>query len=153
MKEFLEEHLRYELALNEKGCWLFTGGSKNGHHGSLYYKGEPWQAHRLAWTLTKGEIPKDLHVLHECDIPRCVNPQHLFLGTQQDNNTDMEAKGRDNYPQPGERNGRALIKADDVVAIRNLYAQGKTQKEIAQQYTLSQSAVAKIVNKRTWSHI
>lgn len=153
MKDFLEEHLRYELTLNENGCWLFSGGSKNGYHGTLYYKGESWQAHRLAWTLTKGEIPKDLHVLHECDVPRCVNPDHLFLGTQEDNNADMEAKGRDNYPQPGEKNGRALLTEADVLDIRSLYDRGWYQSDIAIEYKVSASAITKIVNRRTWRHI
>lgn len=81
-----------------RGCWLWTGAKTRGNYGELVHvvnrKQTGWRAHRLSWVLNKGEIPDGLQVLHRCDNPPCVNPEHLFLGTQHDNITDMWLKGR-----------------------------------------------------------
>lgn len=150
--EVLEQELRYPI--NVVGdCWLFTGGSKNGFHGSLYYHGEPWQAHRLAYTILCSAIPEGMNVLHHCDVGRCVNPTHLFLGTQQDNVTDMIDKGRSNFPQIGSKNGRARLTANDVKAIRRARTNGAFLTELARQYNVTTSTIHKIVNRQLWSHI
>lgn len=79
--------------VDESGCWLWraTGGRR---YGSLFVDGRREQAHRVSWLLHRGKIPDGLHVLHKCDTPLCVNPDHLFLGTHADNMADMKAKGR-----------------------------------------------------------
>ena len=151
--DYLRNHLRYPLDIDTSGCWIFTGGSKNGFHGSLYYEGESEQAHRLAWMLIKGKIPDGLFVLHKCDVGMCVNPDHLFLGTQEDNIADMDSKGRSNRPQLGEKNGRALISSLDVIEIRKLHSEGMIYAELARRYNLSISAIARIVTRQSWSHI
>lgn len=75
------------------GCWLWLGGTQKAGYGFFKYAGEV-TAHRSAWRLYRGDIPYGLHVLHRCDVRQCVNPEHLFLGTQSDNMKDMAAKGR-----------------------------------------------------------
>jgi hypothetical protein len=76
------------------GCWLWMASTKNGY-GQLYAQGKSSQyAHRVSWKEHKGQIPKGLQVLHKCDVRRCINPEHLFLGTQADNIHDMVKKGR-----------------------------------------------------------
>jgi hypothetical protein len=86
------------------GCWLWDGQvDLNGY--ARISRGPPWTritfGHRVAWELHRGPIPTGLSVLHRCDVPGCVNPDHLFLGTQADNMADMNAKGRGNFPKMG----------------------------------------------------
>lgn len=85
------------------GCWRWSAKS-TGHfgHGSFSVRSAPVPAHRFAWQITRGAIPKGLCVLHRCDVPACVNPSHLFLGTKRDNNLDRDAKGRQ---ASGDRSG------------------------------------------------
>jgi hypothetical protein len=77
------------------GCWLWTGGTTNGGYGVIGVgRGRLHRAHRISWEIANGPIPDGLKVLHRCDNPPCVNPAHLFLGTQVDNMRDCAAKGR-----------------------------------------------------------
>lgn len=82
-------------AMVEKGnaCWLFQGALNNKGYGKFYFQGRLCGAHRVAWALQFGALP-DQHVCHRCDTPACVNPAHLFLGSQRDNLRDMASKGR-----------------------------------------------------------
>ena len=87
---------------HETGCfeWQFNSDDPACKYGSIRYKGEKQTTHRVAWIVEIGEIPEDnsrhgtLHVLHKCDNPKCINTDHLFLGTHQDNIKDRDAKGR-----------------------------------------------------------
>lgn len=81
-------------------CWLWTAGrcSSKATYGAFYFEGRDQPAHRVSWILRNGTIPKGLHVLHHCDTPLCVNPEHLFLGTPQDNMTDKVKKNRQFRP-------------------------------------------------------
>lgn len=87
-----------------EGCWLWIAGSR-GQYGSIKISGQVVDAHRVSWQLAYGAIPDGLCVCHKCDVPLCVRPDHLFLGTKLDNNRDMYAKGRG---QRGDRSGLRL---------------------------------------------
>ena len=77
-----------------KDCWEWVGCKTDGGYGRYGRKIKLQKAHRISWTLINGEIPKGLFVLHKCDNPSCVKPEHLFLGTAKDNTQDMISKGR-----------------------------------------------------------
>src|SRR5262245_839701 len=102
-------------------CWLWRGSVFQHGYGRRKISGVTWQAHRLAWALRNGSIPDGLWVLHRCDVPLCVNPAHLFLGTVLDNNRDALRKGR---AAVGERAPAAKLTAEDVQRIRREYAEG-----------------------------
>jgi hypothetical protein len=89
---------------NERGCLLWAGITDIDGYGIIHSgtcKGRNLRAHRVAWELTNGPIPAGMHVLHRCDNRPCIEPSHLFLGTQADNMADKKAKGRSSYPRTG----------------------------------------------------
>jgi hypothetical protein len=108
-------------------------------------------AHRVSWRIHFGEIPAGLIVCHRCDNPICVRPDHLFLGTHQDNIADMIAKGRHrSRAHPGEKNGRAKLTAEDVRTIRRLHAEGVTQYRLCVMFNLGDSHLTRIIQRRAW---
>ena len=95
MKILKERFENKFIPVTESGCWLWLGCVQPKGYGDFFvHKGLHQLAHRISWQLYIGEIPDDLCILHKCDIPSCVRPDHLFLGTRIDNNEDMIAKGR-----------------------------------------------------------
>lgn len=139
-------------------CWLWTGArNSNGYGNSANPNpGGSRMAHRIAWELTYGPIPHSpgAHgtcVLHHCDNPPCVRPDHLFLGTNLDNARDRDRKGR-NPNHPGETNGRAKLTADQVRAIRARY-NGNNAKTMAREYGIGQMTVWRILHRETWRHV
>ena len=129
-------------------CWEWAGNISRGY-GHFWIDGKMRQAHRVAWELFEGPIPPDMNVLHMCDHPACVNPKHLFLGTQKDNYLDAVAKGRMNLI--GEANGNAHLRNEDVREIRRLYATGKiSQSKIGAMFGVAQRHVCDIVNGEVW---
>lgn len=105
-------------------------------------------AHRISWELNHGAIPKDLCVLHKCDNKRCHNYKHLFLGTRADNLRDAVEKGRLN--NRGEKNGQAILSAEDVIAIRTSSA---SIKELSEEFSISRSHISRIRNRIRWASI
>lgn len=123
-------------------CVLWTGRKDEKGYGRIGYKGRKNQrAHRVAWQMHRGPIPEGVCVLHRCDTPSCVNVNHLFLGTQIDNIADRHAKGRTVAPP-----SRRKFTREQVAAMREAYAAGVTQQEIADHFGVSRGNVSKIVN-------
>lgn len=120
------------------GCWLWTGALRN-KSGYGNYRG--MVASRVAWTLVRGEIPDGKFVLHKCDNPLCVNPEHLFIGTKADNAIDMMMK---------DRHPRKLSK-DSVFEIRELHKNGTAQRALASKYGVSPSLVCRVVSGKQWA--
>lgn len=131
------------------GCWLVKPNEKNGY-ASWRFNYKKIKAHRASWIAHNGPIPDWLFVCHKCDTPPCVNPDHLFLGTIQDNNADRDAKRRHAY---GERNGRAVISSDDAKRIRELLKSGIKQIDVAAMYGIGQAQVSRIKRGVLWANV
>ena len=135
------------------GCWLWTGSSGPNRYGEVRLNGRRMGAHRMAWILAYGAIPDGISVLHHCDNPPCVRPDHLFLGTDNDNIQDMIRKGR-NRPGSGERHALHKLTDEKVARIRAIYAQGGvSQIELATEYGVDESVISRAITGRTWKHV
>lgn len=135
------------------GCWLWEGATVPKGYGLLgdqTKRRKHQYAHRASWELFKSEIPDGLFVLHKCDNPYCVNPDHLFLGTQKDNHDDMVSKGRN---LRGSRRATSVLKEPQIPQIRSEYASGAfTLQQVADRYRVSEMAIHKIISGKTWRH-
>lgn len=139
------------------GCWLWTKhlNTPNGY-GRLKIGGKRGRhvlAHIISWRIHKGEAPTGLLVLHKCDTRCCVNPDHLFLGTNQTNMSDMVAKNRANRPI-GERNPRAKLSRDTVFELRRRYSSGEPLARLyAEHRDLTEGAVWRAATGRSWRQV
>ena len=145
------------------GCWLYTGHRDPRGYGIISEGWKPRRnvrAHRLSWELSNGPIPDGMDVCHHCDNPPCVNPAHLFLGTQRDNVMDMIAKKRAGFQtvpeclrHPGSQHGNAKLNEADVLEIRRLRSSGMQQWKIAQWFSITRGNVGHIVRRQAWAHV
>jgi hypothetical protein len=135
-------------------CWLWTGACDSkgyGHLGVGGAGGKTVKACRVVYELTYGPIPKALCVLHKCDNPLCVRPDHLFLGTQTDNLADMTAKGRRRYREhKGSENGRAKLSESHVLEIRKRAAAGELRSNLAEEFSMCWTTIDRIVKGHLW---
>jgi hypothetical protein len=133
-------------------CWLWLGAKIAFGHGQFRTNAGTQYAHRHSWEMQHGPVPGDLCVLHRCDVPACVNPAHLFLGTREENLADMRRKKRGCNPprKIGAAHNMAKLGPDEVRAIR---ASGRSQLELAEQYGVSRRHINSIINRRIWKHI
>lgn len=133
-------------------CWEWTAGFDKDGYGDSSWDGKHTSAHRISWRLKFGNIPKGICALHKCDNPPCVNPDHLFLGTSGENNSDRQRKGRGN-PPVGERNSQSKLKSEDIPKIRMMILGGIVQNKIANYFDVAPSCITKIKNGKNWRHI
>lgn len=138
-------------------CWEWNASRTPGGYGQMRFRGTRWLSHRVSWTLFKGEIPegpgtyKTLGVLHKCDNPCCINPDHLFLGDQKSNIDDSVNKERwGKRGCIGEKHGRAAL---NEVKVREIRASGLTYSELAEKYLVSKSTIQHVIQRRSWAHI
>ena len=132
----------------ETGCWNWTGTLTASGYGQVCTgRSKHASAHRVAYSLFVGEIPKGLFACHRCDNRRCINPAHLFLGTAKDNADDMVRKGRQ---MRGESHYAAKLKTEQVDSIR---ADGREYREIAADYGVSHALVGHIKRGKAWRSV
>lgn len=144
------------------GCWWWTDMPTAANYGQFLAGGTMVYAHRFSWFLAHGFYPEPgVYVCHRCDQTACVNPAHLFLGTQSDNLADMVRKGRS---RRGEKNVNAKLTANDILSIRARYVPGKigqghkhqqpnSAAALAREFNVSRVLIRKIVQCKTWRHV
>lgn len=135
------------------GCWLWTGAKNEKGYGVIGRGGRGSgneKAHRVSWMIHFGPIPDGLFVCHKCDNPACVNPDHLFLGTNDDNVQDMVSKNRN---ARGETS-YAKLTEEQVIDIRQRHKQREVScQDLANEYGVSRSEVQLIVSGKRWEHV
>ena len=123
-------------------CWEWLRGKFEDGYGKFYYEGRNHGAHRVAYLLTKGKIDDGLIVRHTCDNPSCCNPNHLILGTYQDNIND---KVKRNRQAKGEKNASTKLSSKQV---KEIFLSKKLQKELAKEFNVTQGLVSAIKRRR-----
>lgn len=144
MSELLDKNSE---PIPECGCILWTAAVNNNGYGVLGKKRGLNYAHRISYEIHVGTIPDGMHILHKCDTPRCINPNHMSLGTHQDNMADMVKKSRHVH---GERAWKSKVTSEQVLAIRS---STKTRKELAEQYGMTEGGIGCILRRENWKHI
>src|SRR5262249_4999551 len=143
--------------VREDECWEWVGARSSKGYGRLFDQGRHWYAHRVAYELYNGPIsPSHLLVCHSCDNPRCVNPDHLFLGSHQDNLNDLRAKGRAKGRDPcvGENNRRAKLTEEKVLKIIELLdANRHSRSEIAEAFGVARETISHINTGISWNYL
>lgn len=134
-------------------CWLWTASLVPDGYGQMMIgrnkagNPEPETAHVISWELAYGPTTPGMFVCHRCDVRRCVNPKHLFLGTPAENQADMARKNRSAY---GERVANSKLKAVDIPVIKALRTSGQTQEEVAAQFGIGRKAISDIECGKIW---
>jgi hypothetical protein len=152
--ESREKKLRELSTVNvNTGCWEWIGAFKDGRYGQFCLNGKKDRAHRQSWRMVHGEIPAGMCVLHSCDNPSCVNPDHLFLGTKLDNATDMVSKGRS---ARGESASKTKLTEDQARFIKDNYIRGSRSMgapSLGKMFGITHQAVQSIVNGQSWKYL
>jgi hypothetical protein len=164
VKTMFDKDRLYKMSIvdTETMCWNWIGTLKGTiplkQYGSITIGSrlngtrKQMSAHRFSYQVFKGEIPDDMFVCHKCDNPKCINPNHLFLGTRQDNVDDREAKGR-NKIQSGENHGKSKLTEEQVLLIRQLKIDGIKRNGIQKQTGISSILIKEVLLYRTWKNI
>ena len=130
-------------------CWLWMGHTHAKGYGKLTFFNDTRAAHRMSWELTHGP-PGQLFVCHHCDNRKCVNPEHLFLGTTDDNMADMVSKGRGAL---GDRNSQLKLSESEVQSILEGITQGKSQRALAKAFNCDKRTIKSIASGKTWRRL
>lgn len=141
------------------GCWLWEGALDAHGYGRFFVVGHSSKAHRASFELFKGPIPllenTGAHgacVLHTCDTRACVNPDHLYIGTQAQNMRDMDLRGR-RYQHPPGKNHNVKLTPQDIPRIRQMRAEGRSYGAIGRRFGVDHKSIQHVIAGRSWRHV
>lgn len=150
LENSLRAHLNRRTRICDNGCIEYTGTLTRDGYGQFWHDGH-WLAHRAAWVLEHGDIPKSLEIMHSCDNRRCINIEHISLGTHIENMQDCKQKGRNNISGAGfgNKNGRRLTKdqASDIKTSSDKVI------ELAKRYDVCATSIRNIKTGKTWKNV
>ena len=160
-RKTLMQRFMAKVAKSETGCWLWTGFVGTSGYGAVRVNGKTERAHRIAYQLFVGQITEiagaDIRgtcVIHKCDNRVCVNPEHLLLGTHQDNMTDKASKGRVvSHPLLGEKHQNSKLTSDDIIDVRCLNSYGLKMQQIAESFGVTRATIHRVLDGTTWNHV
>lgn len=152
------ERLKEKVEVDPRtACWNWTASLRPTGYGQMRYLGTTELAHRVSWMLFRGPIPVadnvygTLNVLHHCDNPKCVNPEHLYIGDQADNANDAVSRKRwGKRGCIGEKHGKAVLTDKNILVIR---ASSLSANQLAIKFKVSKSAIQHVLKRRSWKHI
>lgn len=148
----LRERFMCKFRIMDSSCWEWTAALFRTGYGAININRQAKYAHRVAYELFIGPIPEGLFICHHCDNRKCINPSHLFAGTQADNVEDMYEKGRDNSPK-GEGIHTAKLTEEKVKEIRKLREEGLTHPKIAKLFGIAECTSSAVCLNRYWKHV
>jgi len=142
--------------VNKNGCWICTSHAFNTYgYAQTKFNGKIKLIHRLMYENKHGPIPKEMCACHKCDNPNCINPDHIFIGSNKNNSEDMVQKGRQSHigspGLKGESHPQSKLTESDVIKIIN--EKLLTQKQLSVNYGVSQAVISKIRLRQSWKHI
>ena len=156
----------WSKVLKGSSCWMWSGYvGDRGYGYFIPHHGHKVCAHRYAYYISNKSFDESLLVCHKCDVPLCVRPSHLFLGTVEDNVADRCKKGRTasgashwtrKYPNlvvRGERNNKSKLCRDQVREIRDLHKDGMTKKSLATIFKVSRRSIKLVIERKSWKHV
>ena len=138
------------LRIPEAGCWVWMGSTQVRGYGEIISNNRKHLAHRASYEAFVGKIPKGMYVCHACDNVACVNPNHLFLGTQNQNQQDMASKGRSTR---GVKNPMAKLDEYGVKQIKEGIKAGQSDSSLAKSWMVCRQTINNIRNKKVWNHV
>lgn len=133
-----QQRLLGKYDVDKNGCWVWNRGTDSHGYGKLKRNGVYVSSHRLSYEHHKGEIPHKMMICHTCDVPKCINPDHLFLGTASDNMQDASNKGRTGHAG----GGAPKLSVDDVSKIQSEFLTGRSMRSIAREFCLAHKSVS-----------
>lgn len=155
-----KQRLLERTVKHEGGCWICTYSPDSGGYPQIKVKGKAYKVSRISYALFVGPIPEKMFVCHSCDNRKCINPEHLWLGTHKENMDDMANKGR-KITSVGDKNGARLhpdrlrkkLTKEQVIYIRMWAGEGFSNVKIAKSFFISDSHISRIVRGKFWKHV
>jgi hypothetical protein len=151
------ERMKNKIIIDENGCWVWQGAKSHNGYGKISFEGKARFAHRVSWQLENGRaVRENYFICHRCDNPPCVNPDHLFEGTREENMMDSARKRRHRLHRNPELNcglnhPRSKVTPEMAKEMIKLYSDGFTQDQIAKKLNIAQTRVSVVVRGVHWT--